>query len=55
MADNAALSDWDCVSQDKLRIVHKYFDHYLGVWTSIIAIYILVYELLLLSYCYTFV
>jgi hypothetical protein len=55
MADNAALCDWAGESQDKLRIVHKYFEHYLGVQTSVMVIYRLVYELLSLSYCYTFV
>jgi hypothetical protein len=55
MADNAALYDWVSESQNKLRIVHKHFNHYLGVCTSVIAIYRLVYELLLLSYCYKIV
>jgi hypothetical protein len=54
-ANNAALCDWAGESQDKLYIIHKHFNHYLGVCTSVIAIYRLVYELLLLSYCYTFV
>jgi hypothetical protein len=31
MADNAALRDWASESQDKLRIVHTHFEHYLGV------------------------
>jgi hypothetical protein len=31
MADNATLWHWVGESQDKLRIVHKYFEHYLGV------------------------
>jgi hypothetical protein len=31
MTDNAALCDWVGVSQDKLRIVHTHFKHYLGV------------------------
>jgi hypothetical protein len=31
MADNAALCHWAGESQDKLRIVHKHFEHYLGV------------------------
>jgi hypothetical protein len=31
MADNTALCDWAVETQDKLRIVHKYFKHYLGV------------------------
>jgi hypothetical protein len=31
MADNAALCDWTSESQDKLRIVHTHFEHYLGV------------------------
>jgi hypothetical protein len=31
MADNVALCDWASESQDKLRIIHKYFEHYLGV------------------------
>jgi hypothetical protein len=31
MTDNAALCDWVGVSQDKLRIVHTLFKHYLGV------------------------
>jgi hypothetical protein len=31
MADNATLCDWASESQDKLCIVHKYFDHNLGV------------------------
>jgi hypothetical protein len=31
MADNAALCDWAGESQDKLCIVDKHFDHYLGV------------------------
>jgi hypothetical protein len=55
MADNVALCDWAGESQDKLRIVHTHFKHYLGVWTSVMIIYRLVYELLSLSYCYIFV
>jgi hypothetical protein len=31
MADNAAPCDRAGESQDKLRIVHKHFEHYLGV------------------------
>jgi hypothetical protein len=31
MADNVALCDWAGESQDKLRIIHKHFEHYLGV------------------------
>jgi hypothetical protein len=31
MADNAALYDWVGETQDKLRIVLKHFEHYLGV------------------------
>jgi hypothetical protein len=31
MADNAVLCHWAGESQDKLRIVHKHFEHYLGV------------------------
>jgi hypothetical protein len=31
MDDNAAPCDWAGESQDKLRIIHKYFEHYLGV------------------------
>jgi hypothetical protein len=30
-ADNAALCDWASESPDKLFIIHKDFDHYLGV------------------------
>jgi hypothetical protein len=55
MADNAALCDWASESQDNLRIVYKHFEHYLVVLTSLMVIYRLVYELLSLSYCYTFV
>jgi hypothetical protein len=50
MADNTALCDWAGELQDKLHIVYKHFEHYLGVWTSIIVIYRLLYELLLLLY-----
>jgi hypothetical protein len=39
MADNAALCHCIGESQDKLRIVHKHFEHYLGAWTSIMVIY----------------
>jgi hypothetical protein len=31
MADNAALCLWAGESQDKLHIIYKYFEHYLGV------------------------
>jgi hypothetical protein len=31
MTDNAALCDWAGESQDKLHIIHKHFDHDLGV------------------------
>jgi hypothetical protein len=31
MADNVALCDWAGESQDKMRIVHQHFEHYLGV------------------------
>jgi hypothetical protein len=31
IANNVALCDWAGESQDKLRIVHKHFEHYLGV------------------------
>jgi hypothetical protein len=55
MADNAALCDWAGESQDKLHIIHQYFEHYLSVWTSVMVIYRLVYEYLSLSYCYSFV
>jgi hypothetical protein len=55
MADNAALCGWAGESQDKLHIIRQHFEHYLGVWTSIMVIYRLLYELLSLSYCYTFV
>jgi hypothetical protein len=55
MADNVVLCDWTGESQDKLHIVHTHFEHYLGVSTSVIFIYRLVYELLSLSYCYIFV
>jgi hypothetical protein len=55
MADNAALCNWTGESQDKLRIVHKHFEHNLGVRTSVMVIYTLVCELLSLSYFYTFV
>jgi hypothetical protein len=30
MADNVVLWHWAGESQDKLRIVHKHFEHYLG-------------------------
>jgi hypothetical protein len=39
MADNAALCHWAGESQDKLRLVHKHFEHYLGVQTSVMVIY----------------
>jgi hypothetical protein len=39
MADNASLWHWVGESQDKLRIVHKHFEHYLSVWTSVMVIY----------------
>jgi hypothetical protein len=55
MIDNATLCDWTSESQDKLHIIHQHFEHYRGVWTSVMAIYRLVYELMSLSYCYTFV
>jgi hypothetical protein len=55
MTDNAALCDWAGESQDKLHIIHQHFEHYLGVWTYVMVIYRLVYELLSLSYCYIFV
>jgi hypothetical protein len=55
MADNAALCNWTGESQDKLRIIHTHFKNYLGVQTSVMVIYRLVYELLSLSYCYIFV
>jgi hypothetical protein len=56
MTDNPTLCDWAGESQSKLRIVHDHFEHYLGVsWTSVMVIYRLVYELLSLSYHYTFV
>jgi hypothetical protein len=55
MADNAALCDWAGESQDKLRIVRQHFEQYLGVWTSVMDIYRLVYEIWSLSYCYLFV
>jgi hypothetical protein len=31
MTDNVALCDWVGESQDKPRIIHDYFEHYLGV------------------------
>jgi hypothetical protein len=31
MVDNAALCHWTGESQDKLHIIHKHFEHYLGV------------------------
>jgi hypothetical protein len=46
MADNPALCDWAGESQSKLRIVKEHFEHYIAVWTSVIVIYRLVYELL---------
>jgi hypothetical protein len=58
MADNSALCDWVCVSQDKLRIIHDHFEHYLNsyyFYEFLLLSYRMVYELLLLSYCYTFV
>jgi hypothetical protein len=39
MADNAALCDWAVESQAKMHIVHDNFEHYLGVWTSVMVIY----------------
>jgi hypothetical protein len=54
MADNPTLCDWSGESQSKLHIVKEYSEHYLAVWTSVMVIYRLVYELLSLSYCYTF-
>jgi hypothetical protein len=44
IADNPALCDWAGESQSKLHIVKEHFKHYL-----------VVLELLSLSYCYTFV
>jgi hypothetical protein len=56
MADNLALCDWAFESQIKLCIVRDHFEHYLGgSWSFVIVIYRLVYELLSLSYYYTFV
>jgi hypothetical protein len=54
LADNVALC-WAGELQDKLRIVYKHFEHYLSVWTFVMVIYWLVYELRSLSYRYTFV
>jgi hypothetical protein len=31
MADNVALCNWAGESQDKLCIIYKHFEHYLGV------------------------
>jgi hypothetical protein len=31
MADNVALCNWAGESQDKMCIVHKHFEHYLGI------------------------
>jgi hypothetical protein len=31
MANNSTLYDWDGESQDKMRIVHQHFKHYIGV------------------------
>jgi hypothetical protein len=55
MVDNPGLCDWFGESQSMLRIVKEHFKNYVVVWTSVMVIYRLVYELLSLSYCYTFV
>jgi hypothetical protein len=55
IADNPALCDYASESQSKLHIVKEYFEYYLAVWTYVMVIYRLVYELLSLSYCYIFV
>jgi hypothetical protein len=55
MTDNPALCNWSGESHSKLRIVKEHFEHYIAVWSSVMVTYRLVYELLSLSYCYTFV
>jgi hypothetical protein len=54
-ANNLAQCDLCGELQSKLSIVKEHYEHYLALLTSIIVIYRLVYQLLSLSYCYTFV
>jgi hypothetical protein len=55
MEGNPTLCDWSSESHSKLRILKEHFEHYVAIWTSVMVTNRLVYELLSLSYCYTFI